>query len=290
VALLFASFRATATLRIEDPAAFGTSFVPVGWSPNLTPAQNLADSVIQVVKTRAFSQELSDMLKSSNAVSSPAELQQAVASTAAGLKATASGPHLLTLTNTCAHQSVCISVMTDTIDIFKEQMTAIQQDRAAAATKYWSAQLTDAQANLASAQSELANYASAHPGVSLDPNTSDPQAGQLVNNVQLWRGKVTEAQNSLSQAQYLGTASARYLQIGTTVVDTPHLAGSRFVGDYASLIPAAAVLVVGLAGVAAYVFLLGWVDRTAGDPKQLERRLGVPVVATIPRLVGSGGA
>jgi hypothetical protein len=290
VALVFASYRATATLRIEDPAAFGTAFVPVGWSPNQTPAQNLADSVSQVVKTPAFAQSLSDRLTSAGAVSSGAELQQTLKSTGTNLKAAPSGSHVMTLSYACPHSAVCLAVVSDTIDIFKEQMTAIQQNQAAAAGTFWSGQLKDAQANLAAAQVELQNYATAHPGAATDASSTDPQVALLVGNVQLWRAKVTEAQNSLAQAQYLGTASARFLQIGTTVVDAPHMAGSRFFGDYSSLVPGVLVLVVGLAAVGGYIFLLGWADRTAGDPKLLERLLGVPVVATIPKLVGSGGA
>jgi uncharacterized protein involved in exopolysaccharide biosynthesis len=289
-AVVLAGYRATATLRIADPSAIGPSFEPVGWSPNQTPAQNLADNVSQVVKTPAFSQSLSTRLTGSGAVSSGPELQQTLKSTSTGLKAVASGSHFVTLTYTCPHAAVCLAVVSDTIDIFKEEMAAIQQDQATAATTFWSGQLKDAQANLAAAQVELQNYASAHPGTTADAGLSDPQMALLVSNVQLWRGKVTEAQNSLSQAQYLGNASTRFLQIGTAVVDPPHMAGSRFVGDYSSLLPAALVLLVGLAAVAAYIFLLGWADRTAGDPKLLERRLGVPVVATIPKLVGSGGA
>jgi len=290
VALVFASYRATATLRIEDPAAFGNSFLPVGWSPNQTPAQNLAESVGQVVKTPAFAQSLSDRLTGAGAVSTGAELQQTLKSTGTSLKAVASGSHLVTLTYTCPHAAVCLAVVSDTIDIFNEQLATIQQDQATAAAIFWSGQLRDAQANLAAAQVELQNYATAHPGTTADAGSSDPQMALLVSNVQLWRAKVTEAQNSLGQAQYLGTASARFLQIGTTVVDPPHMAGSRFVGDYSSLVPGVLVVLVGLAAVGSYVYLLGWADRTAGDPKQLERRLGVPVVATIPKLVGSGGA
>jgi hypothetical protein len=290
VAVVFATYRATATLRIEDPAAFGNSFLPVGWNPNQTPAQNLADSVSQVVKTPAFSQSLSARLTSTGAVSSGAELQQTLKSTGTSLKAVASGLHLMTLTYACPHPAVCLAVVSDTINIFKEQMATIQQDQAAAARTFWSDQLKDAQANLAAAQVELQNYVAAHPGTTTESGSSDPQIALLEGNVQLWRAKVTEAQNSVSQAQYLGTASTRFLQIGTTVVDPPHMAGSRFVGDYGSLVPGVLVLLVGLAAVGAYIYLVGWADRTAGDPKLLERRLGVPVVATIPKLVGSGGS
>ena len=33
-----------------------------------------------------------------------------------------------------------------------------------------------------------------------------------------------------------------------------------------------------------YLFLLGWVDKTARQPREIEHRLKLPVVATIPEL------
>jgi capsular polysaccharide biosynthesis protein len=287
--VLLASYPATATLRIEDPSAFGASFVPAGWSAALTPAQNLADSVGQVVKTSAFSQSLSDRLAGSLTVSSTTELQKTVASGVAGLKVSTSSPHLLTLTYSCPHSSICLAVLSSTIDVFQQQESKIQQAQTVAANTFWSAQLKDAQTNLASALAALHDYSVANPTVAVDASSSDPQALQLVNNVQQWRANVAEAQNSLSQAQYLGTASARFLQVGTTLVDPPHMAGSRFVGDRTSLVPGFLVLLAGLALVGAYVLLLARLDGSAGDPKSLERRLGVPVVATIPKLVSSRG-
>lgn len=289
VAVVFASYRATATLRIEDPSAFGAAFIPVGWSPSQTPAQNLADSFGQVVKTSAFAQGLSDRLSAEGAVSGSSELRQTLATVGANFKASASDSHLVTLTYTCPRSALCQSVMSDAIAIFQGQVSGIQQDQAAAATVFWNGQLKDAQVNLAAALTAIHDYAAAHPGTAVDVSSSDPQAAQLANDVQLWRAKVLEAQNGLSVTQYLASASARFLQAGTTVADAPHIAGSRFVGDRSSLVPAGIVGLIGLAFVVAYLFLLAWVDRTAGDPKALERRLGVPVVATIPKLVSSRG-
>lgn len=289
IAVLFASYRATATLRIEDPSAFGASFLPVGWSPSQTPAQNLADSLSQVVRTPAYSQSLSSRLTSSGTVTRAAELQQTVASASANVKASASGSHLMTLTYVCPHPAVCLSVVSDTIDIFKEQQAKLQQVQVTAANTFWSAQLKDAQANLTAAQTALQQYAAANPATTIDPSSSDPKVATLISSVQLWRGTVVEAQNSLSQAQYLGTASARFLQVGTSVVDPPQMVSSQFVGDRTSLIPAALVLLAGLVAIGIYIFLLAWFDRTAGDAEALERLLGVPVVATIPKLVSAGG-
>jgi hypothetical protein len=289
VAVVFASYPATATLRIEDPSAFGASFIPAGWSAGLTPAQNLADSVGQVVRTPAFSQSLSSRLTGAGAVSGASELKQTLASVIVNFKASPSGSHLVTLTYSCPRSSLCQSVLSDAIAIYQEQVVGIQQAQATTANAFWSGQQKDAQANLAKAVTALHDYAVANPSVAVDASSSDPQVLQLVNDVQQWQAKVAEAQNSLSQAQYLGTASASFLQIGTTVVDAPHLAGSRFVGDRSSLIPGLLLTVAGLALVMGYLLLLAWIDRTAGDPKALERRLGVPVVATIPKLVSSRG-
>lgn len=285
VAVVFAGYRATATLKIEDPSAFGATFQPVGWSPSQTPAQNLAESMSQVVKTPAFSDNLSGMLATSGA----ADPKQIVASVRTNLKVNASSSHSVTLTYTCSRAALCQSVLSNAIDSVHEQLAQIQQDQAAAAKGFWSSQLKDAQANLAAAQSALKRYAAANPGATMDASSNDPQVVQLVNTVQLWKAKVLEAQNSLSQAEYLETASVRFLQVGTTVVDPPHVTGSGFVGDGTSLLPGAAVLVVGMAIVGAYFVLLTWADRTAADAKALERSLGVPVVAQIPKLVSSRG-
>ncbi len=289
IGVIFASYRATATLRIEDPSAFGASFLPAGWSANQSPAQNLADSMSQVVKTPAFVQSLSDSLSGSGTVVGSGDLQQTLTSTASNLKVAALGSHLVTLTYSCPQPSVCPVVLTDTIAIFRTQLNQLEQDQAATTTAFWTAQLKDAQANLTKSQDAMRTYAAANPAASMDASSSDPQVIQLVNNVQLWRAKVMEAQAGLNQAQYVATASARFIQNGTTIVDSAHLAGSRFVGDGTSLVPAVLVLVVGLALVASYGLFLAWADKTAGDPTALERRLGVPVVATIPKLARTGG-
>lgn len=290
VAVLLANQRATATLRIENPSTFGATFVPLGWSAGKTPAQNLADSVNLVVRTQAFSASLSDRLSSAKAVSSQGELQKTLASIATNLKVTASGSNLMTLTYSCPVAAICFQVISYTIDIFRNQLLTTEQAQADDASTFWHAQLKDTQTNLAAAQAALHSYAVANPRVALDANSNDPQVVQLVGGVAQWRAKVVDSQNSLTQAQYLGTATERLLQIGTTVADPPHITSSRYYGDGTSLLPAALALLAGMFVLAAYVFLLAWADRTVGDPTVLERRLGIPVVATIPSLASAHGS
>lgn len=289
VTYVYAGYKATATLHIEDPSAFSASFVPVGWNANATPAQNLADSVGQVIKTPAFAQSLTNSLASSGATSSTTELQQTVSSIGANLAVNVAGTNLVALTYSCHRSALCTPVLSATVAVFQAQVVQLEQDRANASSNLWKSQLTDAQSSLTTAEADLRTYAAAHPGVTIAADSSDPTAVQLFESVQLWRAKALEAQDNLNSAQYLGTASARLLQVGTTVSDQPHLTGHRFIGDGFSLLPGGLVLVLGLLIIVAYLRLLVWADRTVGDPKALERRLGVPVVATIPKLLSTRG-
>jgi capsular polysaccharide biosynthesis protein len=67
------------------------------------------------------------------------------------------------------------------------------------------------------------------------------------------------------------------------------MTSSKYYGDGTSLVPAALAVLAGIALLVVSVLLLAWVDRTVGDPKTLEQRIGVPVVATIPSLASSHG-
>lgn len=289
VTVVFASYRASATLAISDPSSFGATFVPIGWSTNLTPAQNLADGISQVVKTQAFSRGLSDSLSSSGASTGDTELQQVVGSIGTGLRVSPSGSHLVNVTYTCHRAGLCGQVLADAITSLRVQLVQTMRDQATATATFWSGQLKDSEASLATAQGALQSYEAANPNATINPNSGDPQLVLLMDTVKQWKAKVIDAQDNLSLAQYQSTTSARLMQIGITVVDPPHLASSRYLGDGTSLIPAVITLLVGLAAGLAYLVLLVRTDRTARDPRALERRLGVPVVATIPKLVSSRG-
>jgi capsular polysaccharide biosynthesis protein len=111
----------------------------------------------------------------------------------------------------------------------------------------------------------------------------------LRDTIAQWQARVAQAQDSLSLAQYSSTSSARLIDMGTALVGSPQLTSPPVIGDLSSLKPAAAALIAGLLIILAYLVLLGRADQTVRDPRSIERRLGVPVVATIPKLAGSRG-
>ena len=280
------NFRASAVLEVQDPSSFGANFVPVGWSQNSTPAENLSDMVAGVVKTSSFSDALANRLAGASDTVAPDQVSGTVSSVVANLKLTVTGQDLLTLSYSCHSHNLCVGVLAATVTVLQSQLVSAEQARGGSISSFWSVQLKDAQARLAAAQSAATNWEAAHPGATVAADSTDPDAVQLYTDLQLWRGKVAEAQAGLSQADYLGSTSARLMQVGLSVAEPAHLASSRYIGDGTSLIPAA--LVVAVAAFMAMVLLAAAVrsDRTARDPRAIERLVGVPVVATIPKLVG----
>lgn len=280
------SFRASAVLDVQDPSSFGANFVPVGWSPGSTPAENLSDAVTGVVASSTFAAALTTSLEGRSDIAGPDQVPAIVSSVVANLKLTVSGPHLLTLSYSCHSHSLCVRVLDATVNVLESQLVAAEQARGASISSFWSVQLKDAQARLATAQGAASKYVAAHPGATVSADSTDPEAVQLYSDLQLWRGKVLEAQTGLTQADYLGSTSARLLQVGVSVADPAHLASSRYIGDGTSLIAAALVLVGGTLVVLALLIAMARMDHTARDPRAIERLVGVPVVATIPRLSG----
>lgn len=280
------SFRASAVLEVQDPSSFGASFVPVGWSQSSTPAENLSDAVTGVVASASFATALTNSLEARSDVASPDQVPAIVSSVVSNLKVTVSGPHLLSLSYSCHSHNLCVRVLDATVNVLESQLVTAEQARATSISSFWSVQLKDAQARLATAQAAVSSYQSAHPGATVTADSTDPQAVQLYTDLQLWRGKVLEAQTGLTQADYLGSTSARLLQVGLSVADPAHLASSRYIGDGTSLIAAALVLVAGTLVVLAVLIATARMDHTARDPRAIERLIGVPVVATIPRLAG----
>jgi hypothetical protein len=282
----FLSFRASAVLEIQDPSSFGANFVPVGWSQSSTPAENLSDTIAGVLNTSGFAEALTNRLERAGDIAPPDQVTGIVSSVVANLKVTVSGAHLLTLSYSCHSRDLCVRVLGEAVAVLQSQLVSAEEARGGSISSFWSVQLKDAQARFAAAQSAVTKWQAAHPGATVAANSSDSDAVQLYTDLELWRGKVAEAQAGLTQADYLGLTSARLMQLGLSVAEPAHLASSRYIGDGMSLIPAAAVLAA--AALIALVVLAAAVrsDRTVRDPRAIEKLLGVPVVATIPKLVG----
>ena len=280
--LLFPSYKATAQIWVDTPSYFGSGATPSGWNQYLTPAQNEADSLNQLLQTRAFDNALYDGLAPTMA--DPAERRRALISSK--LTIISFGTHLVVVSAVCDRPPICVAIVNTAMDVLKQLQIQFEKDQATAGMAFVSGQLKDAQAGLAAAEAALQTYLVDHPTLKVDPipDNNGPDLARLLTARDQMRVKVNELQTSYDHDQYISSVSTSVIESGPRVVDPPQVVGTGLTGDGSSkrtaVIAAGCCLAVGLA----YLFILAWVDKTARDPREVEKRLQIPVVTTIPRL------
>jgi hypothetical protein len=285
--VFFPTYKATSQLWVENFADVGLG-TPSGWNTYLTPSQNLSDSLTQLLNTRAFNDSLYDRVVQGGFTTRAQ--RDDVGASIAGIAVAAPGTHLLAITAGCDQRDVCVAVLGGLIDLFREQQVKLEQNQATVAITFFTEQLKTAKPARDAAQDLVSSYVEKHPSLKIDPNATlnDFEYARLVTDLRDKQSRVDDLNNRLAHDQFIASASQDVLQIGPQVVDAPVIARGGLLGDGTSLRRAmfSAVGCYAIAGL--YLFLLVFVDKTARDPREIERRLKVPVVATIPRLSAGG--
>jgi uncharacterized protein involved in exopolysaccharide biosynthesis len=284
-ALLFRTYQGTASIWVEAPSYFGQTVTPAGWNLFLTPAQNQSDTLNELLSTDAFVTNIEDRLIQNGAVPDVHTADAVVNSFPSHLHVNANGAHLVTLTFSNERQGTSTAVLTATIQLFQERLTAVQVEQANLSTSFLSGQLASAQARLNTSQAALQKYLADHPRVTIStvPQAIQSDLDKLVAQVRQDQGDVTQLQTQLDQATFLGAAAQHLVETNTKLIDEPRIAKTGLLGDGSSLKRAALVALACLTLGAAYLLLLVWVDKTARDANELNSRLKVPVLATVPR-------
>jgi hypothetical protein len=187
---------------------------------------------------------------------------------------------------TCEKPPVCTQVLSETIDIFREQQASLEKAQAAVGIEFLSSQLADAKAVMKAAQDAQQTYLAEHPALKADAvsASTSSELARLMNEVQQTTANVGVLQATLNTVGYQSSASNRIFELGPRVIDAPHISAGGLIGDGTSLQRAGIAGAVFVAIALAYMFFLSWMDKTTRAPGELERRLKVPVLASIPVL------
>jgi hypothetical protein len=273
--------QASAAMWVESPAYFGSAAAATGWNPYVTPAQNQADLLQQLLQTRDFQDAVGNQLGASGLLT---ETQRVVTvrSLATQIKVAAPGSHLVTINYTCQVASVCLAVLSDTLDVFRLQVAQLQQQDARSAASYLGSQLQTAQSTAAASDAALRQYLHAHPAVSVAAASSIPELALLVDQRDRDQSAVTSLQQELSQAQLTALGAAGAVSTISTVRDAPQLGRDSI--SLGSIQRALLLWLACFTAAAIYLLILAAADRTARDPRELERHIELPIVGTIPRL------
>lgn len=282
---LFPHQTATTALWVDTPAYIQISPSVQGWNQYLTPAQNTVDALDQLRGTHSFVNTLTAKLDLLNTFRDRSERDSVMATAATDIVIVADGSHLVALTYTCPRQPICTNVLLAIEQIYRQWLDDQQTAQANVAIKFYTGQLSDAQAKLTADQTALSNYLGAHPNIKASDAAVVPQLDLLVRNVDSDQLQVADLQQKLDDTKLTDAAVNQTDSTVLKVIDPP-----RTVGGKLSSLPRKQMLIAGAAGLALAVVVLvfmAWSDRTVREARDLERFLRLPVAAIIPDLAGS---
>jgi hypothetical protein len=279
---LFQGKDGSAQLWVDNPSYIGNIQTASGWNQYLTPAQNTVDSLDQLILTDTFYQRLGKALIDSGIVKDWSESNQVLADARGTLTAAASGSHLVTIKVECREAAVCIQVLTTTIAVHRDWLIETEKQQAEVARKFYTSQLQLAKQHQLTAIDTFNAYVASHQYPQNVIRPPDPEFDRLQSDVRQAQTQVNELQDKLQGIQFSNDAAAEIDQTALRVIDPPTTSGGRFT-QATKKIAAAIAAGAAVPGIAYFVFL-GWIDRTTRNPKEIEGRVGVRVVALIGNL------
>jgi uncharacterized protein involved in exopolysaccharide biosynthesis len=283
---IFPHESAVSSLWVDTPAYFSISPAATGWNQYLTPAQNTQDALDQLRNTGAFVHTLGLDLDTIGTFRDTAERNSVLASVTTDLHVTATGSHLVVMTYTCPREPICTNVLTNTVQIYRNWLADQQTAQAKVAIDFYTGQLNDAVAKLQADETALNQYVDSHPSVKPSDAPLIPEFDQLLRNVEQDRIEVAALQQKLDAIKLTDAAAAQIDSTVLKVVDPPHVVGSQLssMPRKQMAIAAGAALALGLL----VLIVMAWFDRNVREPQELESRLRIPVVVTIPDLASAG--
>jgi hypothetical protein len=280
---LFPHQTAVSSLWVDAPAYISVSPAATSWNQYLTPAQNTVDALDQLRSTDSFVQTLGKSLDATNTFDTARERDSVLAAVTTDTVITADGSHLVVLTYTCPREPICSKVLSATVQIYSRWLVNQQTAQAKVAIDFYTGQLGASQAKLTSDETALAHYVAAHPSVTPAQAPLIPEYDQLIRNVDSDKLEVAALQQKVSDTKLTNAAVGQLDSTMLTVVDPP-----RAVGGWISSLPRKQMVIAAIASLAlavAVLMIMVWSDRSTREPRDIESRLRIPVVVTIPELL-----
>jgi uncharacterized protein involved in exopolysaccharide biosynthesis len=230
----------------------------------------------------ALISKLKGLVKHSSSGSAPASAAvvdgEILSTLGKAFTATAAGPQIVKVTMTSSDPSYMQSALAAVATEYQNEVSGSLKSRDKSEVSYYQNQLTTAQQSLASANSAVATYLAAHPGVTVD---SSLQYSQLVQIATQAQNSYSNMQSQLQQAQ--DTLQNVQAPAAFHVVDA---AGPAYAisGKKHMIFTVIAGLFVGVLISILALSTLTALDKTARRQEDIDGLLGLEVVATIRQL------
>jgi len=194
----------------------------------LSPAVNQKNRLLELMQTRTFLFGVAGKTSMMDLTTAQNGFEQISAIFARDFDVTAGGEHLLVLRFRSEDRDTALQVVTTIVEMFKSRYAADRYGQAQVAITFYQSRLTEAEAQLVSARSDLAKYLTANPSVAASLTTSgldaarvNPGFAEAQRQVDIAQRGADSARDSLERAKLDVSAGAESLDLGFRLTDPP---------------------------------------------------------------------
>ena len=266
----------------------------------LTPAQNQAARLNEVMKTKSFLGDVAGRTSLVSMLGTSSE-GRALETVARNTIVNTAGPHLLLLSARTNSPALSYQLVTAVVEGFKEKAASDRIEQAEVAIAFYESRLKGLEDALGKSNEALRRYvavsnqrlsavdsaAGASARVGLPAAAADPQLSQLMRQVDLEQRDMESMRTSLERARLDVSAALEGQELGFQVMDQAQLAPRQIVERRRALVFPLAGALVGLMLSATLVVLLLAFDRSAHSEADLVSNYRV--LGAIPHLRAPGG-
>lgn len=277
-------YEATARIWVDRPALDNVLDPNAQATYLVSPAQQQADKLTQLLQTDSFVVEILKNTSASGRLRGDPDRDRAIIRDTRGkLDVTPIGPNTIKITYAGSDPILCQQVVQSTIDQFRARDLTARVEQSAIERQFYQKQLQIYEDQLAAAAKRVEDFQSAHPF----PDPSSPQYLELQGlqrELESARSLLNTTRAKVEQANAADTLSDTSRQVEFQVLDTPTVPNR----PAATLVRLAGYLAIGLLASFAFVLcavaIATWQDTTLHTGDDLQRLTRVPLLDTIPHL------
>jgi hypothetical protein len=270
-----------------------------GFNSYLTPAQNQANRLTDMLRTRSFVMSIASRTSLAPLVGNEAGERAIERIFYKGFSMAPSGERLLVLRFRGATPQLSHQMVIGVIEAFRERVTSDRLEQASTAISFYEQRAKVAEEELNKANDALKRYVAANPRLTtIDPERGaaattadrlglpagaiDPQIAELLRKVDIQQADFDRTRQALEEARMESSAAIQGQDFGFRVVDEPKLPTRAIRERRKALIYPASGMVVGLGISALALVILVAGDRAVRSERDLN---GVArIVGSVPQL------
>ena len=259
----------------------------------LTPAQNQRNRLVELMQTRSFLAAIARKTSLNAVLSAPNGDEMLAQSFARDFDVLAAGDHLLVLHFRMVDQIAAAEVLNAVVDEFKTRAAADRYAQGQVAIALLQSRLTDADAALSAARSDLAKYVSANPSVGtiiakggIESAKVDPQFAEIQRTVESSQREADTARNLLASARLDVSAGVQGDELSFRVTDQTQVSSTASRQLKKVIVYQIAALVAGLVVSASLLLLFALSDHSVRS--MIDLGPDAVILGVLPRLQPSG--